>query len=206
MLPVEPVPGWGPVLLGGLVAASVGELEPEFLPGVHDLLDDLESGSRIAQPRLRHRFQRDTVGLDSSRHSLIGEGENIWFELDDHALPEVTVLGALYAAANLPIKSRRSTFRALRKATVWEDVLDGNFVAHMLGDDAAFSKWRAMPTETRWALKLLGFGPNDEPERADIQSRFRDAVWHAHPDRGAAAKDAGQRMVEFTRARKILLG
>lgn len=206
MLPVEPVPGWGPVLLGGLVAASVGELEPEFLPGVHDLLDDLESGIRIAQPRLRHRFQRDTVGLDSSRHSLIGEGENIWFELDYHALPEVTLLGALYAAANLPMKSRLSTFRVLRKATRWEAVLDDSFVAHILGDDAAFSRWRALPSDTRWALKLLGFGPNDEPERTDIQSRFRDAVWTAHPDRGGETQVAGQRMVEFTRARKILLG
>ena len=63
-----------------------------------------------------------------------------------------------------------------------------------------------MPSDTRWALKLLGFGPNDEPERTDIQSRFRDAVWNAHPDRGGETQVAGQRMVEFTRARKILLG
>jgi hypothetical protein len=206
MLPFDPVPGWGPVLLGGLVAANVGDLEPEFLPGVHDLLDDLESGVNIAQPRLRHRFQRDTVGLDSSRYSLIGEGEHVWFELDDHALPEVTVLGALYAAATLPRKNRSSTFRALRKAALWDAVLDDRFVAHLLGDDAAFSKWRALPSETRWALKLLGFGPNDQPERNDIQARFRDAVWNAHPDRGGATQNAGQRMVEFTQARKILLG
>jgi hypothetical protein len=205
MLPTEPAPGWGPVLLGAMVAANVGGLEPEFLPGVHELIDDLERGARIAQPRLRHRFQRDYVGLDRSRHSLIGEGENVWFELDDHALPEVTVLGALYAAADLPKSSRRSTFRALRKAVQWDAVLDGGFVAHVLGDDASFSKWRALPTDTRWALKLLGFGPNDAPTKADIQGRFREAVWEAHPDRGATETDAGLRMVELTNARRILL-
>lgn len=205
MLPTDPAPGWGPVLLGGMVAASVGDLEPEFVPGVHELLEDLERGVRITQPRLRHRFQRDTVGLDSSRHSLIGEGENVWFELDDHALPEVTLLGALYAAADLPKSCRRTTFRALRKAVQWDRVLDGSFVAHVLGDDASFSKWRALPTDTRWALKLLGFGPNDQPTKVDIQGRFREAVWDAHPDRGAADVDAGQRMVELTNARRILL-
>ena len=85
-------------------------------------------------------------------------------------------------------------------------MLDGSFVAHLLGDDASFSKWRALPGDTRWALKMLGFGPSDHPERDDIQTRFRDAVWNSHPDRGGEAVDAGRRMVELTRARKILLG
>lgn len=206
VLPVDPAPGWGPVLLGGMMAAKVPELDPDALGDLHDLIDDMEAGKRITQPRLRHRFQKDVVGLDRSRHSLVGEGEQVWFDLDDHALPEVTILGALYAAVALPADCRPQTFRVLRKAVLWDRAIDATFVAHLLGDDAAFSRWRALPTDTRWALKLLGFGPNDTPERATIKDRFRDAVWAAHPDRGGDVDGAGQRMTELTQARRILLG
>jgi hypothetical protein len=206
VLPIDPLPGWGPVLLGGMVAANMGDLDPEFVPGIHNLVHDLEAGLRISQPRLRHRFQRDTVGLDRSRHSLIGEGEEIWFDLDEHALPEVNVLGAVYAAADLPREARPTAFRVLKKALNWERTLDASFVAHLLGDDATFSKWRALPEDRRRALTLFGFGPNDAPDRDEIQSRFREAVINAHPDRGGDTDDAGQRMVELTRARRVLIG
>lgn len=206
VLPTDPLPGWGPVLLGGMVAANMSELDPEFVPGIHNLVDDLESGIRITQPRLRHRFQRDTVGLDRSRHSLIGDGEEIWFDLDEHALPEVNVLGAVYAAADLPTEARPTAFRVLKKALNWERTLDASFVAHLLGDDASFSKWRALPQDRRNALKLFGFGPNDNPDREDIQTKFREAVFSSHPDSGGASIDAGQRMVDLTRARRLLLG
>ena len=205
VLPTEPSPGWGPVLLGGMVAANIGELEPDELPELWDFVDDLEAGRRIVQPRLRHRFQRDVVGLDRSVHSLIGEGEHVWFDLEEKALPAVTVLGAMYAAASLATGSHPHVFRVMRKAMLWENKLDADFVAHLLGDDAAFSRWRALPTDHRWALKLLGFGPSDAPTREMIQTAFRDAVLKAHPDRGGQTNDAGQRMVELTQARRLLL-
>lgn len=206
LLPTDPLPGWGPVLLGGLVAANVGHLNPELVPGIHHLVNDLETGIRITQPRLRHRFQRDTVGLDRSRHSLIGDGEDIWFDLDDHARPEVNVLGAVYAAADLPEAARPLAFRVLKKALHWERTLDASFIAHLLGDNATFSRWRALPAERRWALRLFGFGPHDEPRREDIQLRFREAAMNAHPDRGGDSGDAGRRMVDLTQARQLLIG
>jgi hypothetical protein len=206
VLPTDPPPGWGSVLLGGMVAANMGELDPEFVPGLHDLVEDLEAGKSITQPRLRHRFQRDTVGLDRTRHSLIGEGENVWFDLEPGALPEINVLGAVYAAAAFPPAARTAAFQVIKKAICWETTLDAAFVAHLLGDTAAFSKWRALPQERRWALRLLGFGPNDAPDRDDIQTRFREAVFNAHPDRGGDSDDAGQRMVELTQARRLLIG
>ena len=206
ILPTDPAPGWGAVLLGGLVAAFVPELGGDDLPDVYDLIDYLEAGRRLSQPRLRHRFQADVVGLDRSRHSLLGEGEHVWFDFEDNGAAEVHVLGALYAAAALPKLSRPQVFRCLRKAVHWDRPLDDGFVAHLLGDDASFSRWRALPTDHRWALKLLGFGHNDTPGKAEIQQRFRDSVWEAHPDRGGDSAFAGQRMVELTQARKILLG
>jgi hypothetical protein len=205
LLPTDPVPGWGAVLLGGMVAVSARCVEADMLPELYDLIDDLEAGRRIAQPRLRHRFQKDTVGLDRSRHSLIGEGEHVWFDFDDRAAPEVTLLGALYAASELPAAAHGPVFRALRKAVQWMRPTDAAFVAHMLGDDEVSSRWRGLPDDTRWALKVLGFGPRDEPDRDEILTRFRESVWVAHPDRGGDARDAGQRMTELLHARKILL-
>src|SRR5215207_6317035 len=72
-LPTEPAPGYGGILLGGIVAAHIGEVDPELREDYLGLVDDLELERRISQPRLRHRFQTDVVGLDRSRHKLIGQ-------------------------------------------------------------------------------------------------------------------------------------
>ena len=205
VLPCDPGPGWGGVLLAGLVAASVKGLDPEDLEDLYDLIDDLEAGRRIAQPRLRHRFQKDVVGLDRSRHSLIGEGERIYFEFDSHGLPVVNLLGATYAAGLLDAKIRPVVFRSIRKGVMWDRPLGDAFVAHVLENDAAFSRWRALPTDTRWALKMLGFAIEETPSRDDVQGRFRELIRLAHPDHGGSIDGAGPRMVELTQARKILL-
>ena len=42
---------------------------------------------RIPQPRLRHRFQQDRVGLTRSVHRLVGEGEDLDFELEPTRAP-----------------------------------------------------------------------------------------------------------------------
>ncbi len=119
VLPTDPAPGWAGVLLGGIVAANLPAIDEEFVHEMFVLADDLEHERRIAQPRMRYRFQVDTVGLDRSRHSLVGEGEDTWFDLDDHAAPEVNVLGALYAAATVDRTAREQVFAALRRAMLW---------------------------------------------------------------------------------------
>ncbi len=210
VLPCDPAPGWGGVLLAGLVCASLDAVESDDeLRELHRLIDDLDrsgGSTRITQPRLRYRFQSDVVGLDRSRHSLFGEGEQVWFDFDDHALPVVNLLGAIYAAGRLPRDQRQTVFRAIRKAMSWEADLGEDFVVQILGPDSMYGRWRAMPNDTRWALKLFGFGPTDDPEPEEITARFRDAIRNAHPDHGADRLDAGQRMVDLTQARKILLG
>ncbi|HEX3539278.1 MAG TPA: hypothetical protein VHT75_02435, partial [Acidimicrobiales bacterium] len=65
-LPTEPAPGFGGILLAGIVAGYVNGLEDDLRDELDALVDDLERGTRIAQPRLRHRFQTDVVGLDRS--------------------------------------------------------------------------------------------------------------------------------------------
>jgi hypothetical protein len=201
VLPTEPSPGWGPVLLGGVIAANAPSLDTDLTIDLYRLVEDLEIGAAFSQPRLRHRFQKDVVGLDRSVHSLVGEGEQVWFDLDDRALPEVNVLGALYAASALPIAHRPKTFSVIRKALLWDRELGHDFVAHLLGDESSFSRWNTLPTDTRWAMQLLGYGPDDRPSKTELKDRFRQRVWGAHPDRGGDAES----MVELSAAKRILL-
>ena len=72
VLPVDPAPGFGGLLLGSIVAAHLGGIDDDFVPDIHRLIGEVERGERIVQPRLRHRFQVDQHGLAVSRHRLIG--------------------------------------------------------------------------------------------------------------------------------------
>jgi len=203
-LPVDPVPGFGGVLLGGVVASRVDALEGDELKDLLRLTDDLEGGRRISQPRLRHRFQTDVVGLDRSRHKLMGDGELLWFELDEHGAPVPQLLGAVYAAAQMPKTARPAVFRVIRRAVRWRGPLGPTFIAYLSSDEAARA-WRTFPLDERWALQVLGFAPEAFLSRDGIQRRFRDLVRRVHPDTGADAYGAGQRILELTEARRILL-
>jgi hypothetical protein len=204
-LPVEPPPGFGGILLGGLVAAHLHALNGDDVAELELLLDNLEVGRRIPQPRLRHRFQTDVVGLDRSHHRLMGVGETMWFDLDDHGRPIPQLLGAVYAAARVDARARPEIFRVLRRAIAWDGPVGSEFIAFLSGDDALTSRWRTFPTDERWALQILGFGPEVDPARDEVRSRFRDLVREAHPDHGARPEGAGQRILALTEARRILL-
>jgi hypothetical protein len=211
-LPTEPAPGYGGILLGGIVAAHWGDVDP---PELRDeylvLLNDLEAGRRIAQPRLRHRFQIDVVGLDRSRHKLVGQADNdrfgdVRFELEGNGRPVPQLLGAAYAAARLHPDAQPRVFGAMRKATMWEDGASPH-LATFLTDltDVPPTWWRKFSTDERWALEVLGFGPDEEqPGREEVLQRFRALLRESHPDHGAEHQGAGQRILELTEARRIL--
>jgi hypothetical protein len=205
-LPTDPAPGFGGILLAGIVAAHLGGVDPELFAPLLVLISDLEDGRRIAQPRLRHRFQTDVVGLDRSRHKLVGDGERMTFEFDDHAGPVPQILGAVYAAATLQRTARPAVFATIRKAMRWDAPI-GPELAEWLVDPTAGRSLprRGVPTDARWALQVLGFGAGTEPEPDEVRQRFRALVREAHPDHGALSQGAGQRILELTEARRILL-
>ena len=205
-LPTDPAPGFGGVLLGGIVAGFVGGLDEELRDTFDGLLRDLERGRRIVQPRVRHRFQSDVVGLDRSRHSLLGRGENLYLQLDDHGAPLPQVLGAVYAAARLSYSVRPAAFRLIRRATRWEGSVDDSLVRYLTGDEAAFRVERGVMHDKGWALRVLGFGPRDDPERDEVLRRVRAFVRSVHPDHGGQAEGAGARIHELTQAKRILTG
>jgi hypothetical protein len=202
-LPTDPPPGFGAVLLAGIVGAYARTLDDELRDELDRLVWDLEHRPTTAQPRLRHRFQTDTVGLDRSRHRLVGVGEAMALELDDHGAALPQVLGAVYAAARLTVRVRPLAFRLLRRATRWEGEADERLLRYLSSDEAALRRWA--PGDEGWALRVLGFAARSEPPRGDILRRFRVLVRDAHPDHGADAEGAGARILELTEAKRILL-
>ena len=203
-LPTEPSPGFGGLLLAAIVGACMPRLDDESRDELDRLLVDLERGRRIAQPRLRHRFQTDTHGLDRSRHRLVGDGEAMALELDEHGAVLPQALGAAYAAGRLSYRARPDAFRLLRRATRWEGEPDDRLIRYLTSDEAAYKPWRR-PGDEAWALTVLGFNAGTEPARSEILGRFRTLVRDAHPDHGAAADAAGTRITDLAEAKRILL-
>ena len=209
-LPVSPAPGFGGILLAGIVAGHMGELDPDLFDDLHRLTLQLQEGHRIPQPRLRHRFQSDRVGLTRSVHRLVGEGEDLAFELSEKGAPAQHILAAVYAAGRLPLVARGRVMETIRVAMRWVGELDRGFVAHVSGLDRS-RQWsaRAFHDPVQWAIEILGLagtpGSLEVPLRSDVQRRFRDLLREAHPDHGGATDDAAHRISELTEARRILL-
>lgn len=214
-LPVTPAPGFGGLLLGGIVAGNIEGLDPELFDDLHRLTLQLQEGQRVPQPRLRHRFQQDRVGLTRSVHRLVGEGEDLAFELADKGAAAQHILAAVYAAGKLPTPARARVMDALRKGMRWSAPLDHRFVSHLSGLDRS-RDWStaAFRDPVQWALGVLGLGDVDGagegrasvPVRGAVQRQFRDRLRDAHPDHGASTDGAAQRIADLTEARRILLG
>ncbi len=204
-LPTDPPDG--PLLLASVVGTFVPRLDPELRDDLDLLIDDLERRRRVAQPRLRHRFQTDTVGLGRSRHRLYRDDDNgepsLSCEDAGHPLPQI--LAAVYASALLTSAARPHAFTLLWRASHWDGGSEAALLAHLLGPDSMGAVYRRRGTDMAWALAALGFEPGEAPERGDVVRRFRDAVRGAHPDHGGESMDASMRITELTDARRILL-
>lgn len=209
-LPVSPAPGFGGILLAGIVSHHIGQLDPELFDDLHRLTYQLQEGHRIPQPRLRHRFQEDRVGLTRSTDRLVGVGEDLSFEFEAKGAPAQHILSAVYAAGRLPLVARGRVMEALRLAMRWGGALDRGFVAHITGLDRS-RHWSASAFHdpVQWAIDVLGLGDSNDdlavPGRTVVQRRFRDLLREAHPDHGGARDDAAQRIAELSEARRILL-
>jgi hypothetical protein len=206
LLPVDPPPGFGGILLGGIVAAHIPELDPELTGDLSRLLDDLLAGRRIPQPRLRHRFQVDRIGLARSRHRLVGHGDALVFEFDDHGAAASQIVAACYAAGRLDRGVRGEVVDVIRRGIRWRGPVGPALVAHLSGAGGA-AAWSvgAFADPHQWASGVLGFEDGDEPGRPDVRRRFRTLLREAHPDHGGDRVAAAARIAELTEARRILL-
>lgn len=208
-LPCDPAPGFGGLLLGAIVARFAQDVHPDDIPELVALTHELEAGRRIPQPRLRHRFQDDRIGLTRSTHRLHRDLETDEVRLDfttDKGAPAQHVLGAVYAAGRLPRPSRATVLVAVRRALAWNGEIGPALLAHLAGRSSASLSAAAVADPVGWAMQVLGFSVLDErPDPARIQRGYRDALLTAHPDHGGDSDHAARRIADITEARRILL-
>jgi hypothetical protein len=205
VLPTTPAPGFGGLLLGGIVAEFAPLMDPDLMDDLVRLTHQVEAGHRIPQPRLRHRLQSDRIGLNRHRHQLIGTGESLEFELDHEGAAEPNVLAAVYAAGRLPVEVRAPVFAAVRRALRWRGSLGAELIEH-LAQSTETATWTTLGGRDPvvWALGVLGLDADDAGRKA-VQARFRELLRTAHPDHGGATLGAAQRITDLTEARRILL-
>lgn len=208
VLPVDPAPGFGGLLLGAVVARHIGEVDPDLVPDVHRLIDQVEAGAHVAQPRLRHRFQVDRHGLGRSLHRLVGHpdvgaGEELGFEFDTHGSPLAMVLGAIYAAERLEESSRNVIAPVLHRAARWSGPIGPALISHLAG--SAVTTLSSLADPRAWALDILGFPVGTAvPSKKEVTAQFRKRMREVHPDHGGDTADASTAVHELAEARRIL--
>ena len=203
VLPVDPAPGFGGLLLGSVVAAHLGSLNDEQVADAHRLIAEVGQGGRIVQPRLRHRFQVDRHGLAVSTHRLIGDGDEISFDFNSTGTGLSQVLGAIYATERLALEHRRSVSDVLQKASRWRGPIGASFIAHLAGSQT--TTLEALADPLGWALNVLGFELGSKPpSKREVTSKFRKGMRDVHPDHGGDHGDAAKAMSDLAEARRIL--
>jgi len=203
VLPVDPAPGFGGLLLGAVIAAHISLVDDDLVPDVHRLLDQIGSGHRVTQPRLRHRYQVDRHGLAVSVHRLRGDGDNVKFELDPQGSPLVQVLGAIYAVERLEVASRQVLVPVLHRSMRWRGPIGPSFVANLAG--AAGASLSAMADPRAWALELLGFPlGTGKVTKKDVTVRYRERLREVHPDHGGDEALASRAISDLSEARRLL--
>jgi len=203
VLPVDPAPGFGGLLLGSIVAAHLPGVDDDLVADVHRLIYEVEDGRRVVQPRLRHRFQTDRHGLARSQHRLVGDGDDISFDFNSVGKDLVQVLGAIYAVERLAPEHRLQIGPVLHKAARWRGPIGPALIAYLAGSQTLALEALADPRS--WAMSVLGFEQGKKsPNKREITIRFRDAMRNVHPDHGGDRIDAARAMSDIAEARRIL--
>ncbi len=158
-LPVDPPPGFGGILLGGVIANNVGAIDPDLLPDLLKLTTQIENGLRVPQPRLRYRFQKDRVGLQPSVHRLLNVDDTLSFSFDDeNGLPAQQILGAVYAAGELPLRHRRAVMGTIRRAIGWQGSVGPELITALAGfNNGANWSAHALTHPVEWAMGVFGW-------------------------------------------------
>jgi len=207
-LPVDPAPGFGGILLGAIAARFASEIDSDMHSELLQLMAQLESGNSIPQPKLRHRLQEDTVGLQRCVHRLLGNGEELEFQFEEEqGTAAQHVLCAVYAAARVPWDVVPAVLSTVHKGLMWRGGSESALLAHLSGRSGVVSI-SSVGDPVSWALAMLNLVDPTvaTPSRKDVQRAFRTGLRAAHPDHGASEDAAAMRITELTEARRILLG
>ena len=204
VLPTEPAPGLGGVLLAAVVAAYLPSVDDELVPELARLIDEVTRGDRIIQPRLQHRYQVDRHGLAVSVHQLNGDGDHVTFDLHSTGRPLSQGRGAGDALERLNFDARRALAPVMHRALRWRGPVGPAFVADISGIDRGRLVGAADPRV--WALDLLGFPLGTWTwTKREVMAQFRRKLRAAHPDHGGDDAVAGNAIDRLGEARRILL-
>lgn len=204
VLPTDPAPGLGGVLLAAVVAAYLPDVADELHPDIGRLIDQVARGDRVVQPRLQHRYQIDRHGLSTSVHQLNGDADHVEFDLHSMGRPLAQVLGAVYALERMNLDARRNVAPVLHRAMRWEGPIGPSFVADITGVSRMDLVGIADPRV--WALDLLGFPMGSvKVTKQEVMARFRVRLREAHPDHGGDESSAASDIERLGEARRILL-
>jgi len=205
VLPTDPAPGFGGLLLSAIVARHIIDVEEELIPDTHRLVAQIERSERVAQPRLRHRYQVDRHGMARSLHRLVGTGEDFAFEFDTQGNPMQQVLGAIYSLERLDVPSRKALVPLLVKSLNGRGPLGQAFVSHLVGTKA--TSLRSIGDPRAWALEILGFPMGTvKPTRSEVMAQYRNRLRAVHPDHGGNQDSASKSIGDLGEARRILIG
>ena len=204
VLPTDPAPGLGGVLLAAVVAAYLPNVDEDLHLDINRLIDQVARGERIVQPRLQHRYQVDRHGLAVSVHQLSGDADHVEFDLHSMGRPLAQVLGAVYALERLSFEARRAIAPVLHRATRWQGPIGPSFVADITG--VARADLVGVTDPRIWALDVLGFPVGTgKVTKKDVMGRYRSALRVAHPDHGGDDRGAADAIDRLGEARRILL-
>lgn len=205
-LPLDPPPGYGPLLLGAIAAVAGDELDPDDRDALRRLMSRIEAGHRVPQPQVRHRFQTDTHGLARTWAGLRSGGEGFELDVDGHGSPLQLTIAGVYAAAQLTdTVVRHRALDVVRRGLAWQGPIGADTFAHLVGEGEIRWESTAFADPRLWALDVLGLDADHGGDK-DVQRRFRQLLREAHPDHGAESADAAGRIADLREARKILLG
>ena len=208
VLPVDPAPGFGGLLLGAVVAAHLGGVDDDLVPDVHRLISQIEHGQRgSSSPRLRHRFQVDRHGLAPARHRLLGSvtARTRRFELRRPAASPCSRCSARSTPSSGWPRARHARRPVLHKAMRWRGPIGPALIAHLAGGSPGASL-AALADPLAWALEVLGF-PVGTAAAPSARSRHGSARCCATctPTTAATSDGAGIAIGDLTEARRILL-
>lgn len=205
ILPADPPPGFGGLLLGAVLANYIADVPPELVADVHRLLEQVGRGQRVVQPRLMFRYQVDRHGLGLSVHRLEGEGERVNFSFQATGSALAQVLGAIYALERMESAARAQITPVLRRSLRWQGPIGPSFIANLTGE-APVSRIAAMANPRAWALDVLDFPMGTSTvTKKDVMHRYRTKLREVHPDLGASNLNAADLIDKLAEARRILL-
>ena len=138
---------------------------------------------------------------------LHGDARRLEFDFEAKAAPAQYVLAAIYAAGEMETTVRPAVLDTVRKGLEWFGPVGPELIGHLSGK-AGPGTWsaEAFDDPVGWAAGLLGLDEGCEVhDERSVQRRFRVLLRDAHPDHGAGAAGAAERIAELTAARRILL-